>query len=208
MFDSRTGRACLDANPEAGAPIGAFVPCGCRCEPSFKWLCVYTEFGAEMLADQELRTQGLCTWYPMHFERERIRSMFPRYLLMQADLADDLWRKAYRTPGVVTVLGTRYERPSSVPAVVLETLWSQCAPNGVIYPAKPPPPPMPSGDRISVIPPGTPVKLDSGPYAAVFANASAICRWSSAKRVALLLRTLDGREDQLTVPRSHVGMAV
>lgn len=204
MFDSRTDQVCLDANPEAGAPIGAFVPCGCRSGPAFQWLCIYTEFGAETLADQELRTQGLCTWYPLHFDRERIRSMFPRYLLMQADLADDLWRKAYRTPGVVTVLGTRYERPSSVPALVLETLWRQCAPNGVIYPAKP----VMLGDRTSRIAPGTPVKLVSGPYAAMFADARAICRWSPARRVALLLKTLDGRETKLTVPRSDVVVAV
>jgi len=177
---------------EAGAPVGAFVPCGCRSEPSFQWLCVNTEFGRETLADQELRTLGLCTWLPSHLQRGRIRPLFPRYLFVQADRGAELWRRIYRTRGVVTVLGSG--RPARVPAVVLEVLWRQCAPNGVSYPPEPVP-----VDRTSLIPPGAAVLIADG----VMVGLTGICQWSDGKRVRLLLEIL-GRGVDVTVPRSSV----
>jgi transcriptional antiterminator RfaH len=177
---------------EAGAPVGAFVPCGCRGEPAFQWLCVNTEFGRETLADQELRTLGLCTWLPSHLLRDRIRPLFPRYLFVQADRGAELWRRIYRTRGVVTILGSG--RPASVPASVLEILWQQCAPNGVIYPPKPVP-----VDHTTPIPCGSSVLLASG----AMIGLTGICQWSDGKRVRLLLEIL-GRGVAVTVPRASV----
>ncbi len=54
------------------------------------------------------------TWLGRHEDAEhRIKLLFPRYVLFQADLtSQDRWRGLYTQPGVETLLGTRGELPT------------------------------------------------------------------------------------------------
>jgi transcription antitermination factor NusG len=182
---------------EAGAPTGAFVPCGRYCDPDFRWLCVHTGAGQEDLAKSHISKLGMPAWLPRHRSDGRIRPLFPRYLFVQADPDAGLWPQIFRQPGVVTILGTRstrLERPASVPASVLKKLWDQCAPDGVIYPPEPEP-----VDRTTPIPPGASVLLASG----AMVGLTGICQWSDGKRVRLLLEIL-GRGVPVTADRADV----
>jgi transcriptional antiterminator RfaH len=180
---------------EAGAPTGAFVPCGRYCDPLFRWLCVHTGPGQEDLAKNRITELGIPAWLPRWRSEGRIRPLFPRYLFVQVDLDAGLWPAIFRQPGVVTILGTRstrLERPATVPAEVLDILWQQCAADGVIYPPEPAP-----VDRTTPIPCGTKVQLASG----AMIGLTGICLWSDGKRVRLLLEIL-GRGVAVTVPRA------
>jgi transcription antitermination factor NusG len=182
---------------EAGAPVGAFVPCGRYSDPAFRWLCVHTGAGQEKLAKDHISALGMPAWLPRWRSEGRTRPLFPRYLFVQADPDAGLWPRIFRQPGVVTILGTRstrLERPASVPASVLDILWRQCAADGVIYPPEPL-----VADRATPIPCGTTVLLASG----AMIGLTGICQWSDGKRVRLLLEIL-GRGVRVTVPRSSV----
>lgn len=192
MVDNHIEKAAPAGIAEARGPPLPFVPSGCHWEPGYRWLCVHTIPGGEILALQSLRKLGLCTWLPEHLSAGgRICPLFPRYLLVQADLGADVWRAIYRTPGVKTILGTHHERPASLPAHALASLWRQCAANGVIYPAEPP-----AKTRPIVILPGTVLELAAGPFVA----RTGVCEWSERERVAILL-TVFGREVRVIVPR-------
>lgn len=182
---------------EAGAPTGAFVPCGRYSDPAFRWVCVHTGAGQENLAQTHITALGLPAWLPRWRSHERVRPLFPRYLFAQVDLNAALWPRIFRQPGVVTILGTRstrLERPATVPVRVLDLLWRQCAPDGVIYPPEPAP-----VDRTTPIPPGASVLLASG----AMVGLTGMCQWSDGKRVRLLMEIL-GRGVAVTVPRASV----
>lgn len=166
-----------------------FLPCGCH--PTAAWLCVLAESRQERLAEHSLRSLGLPTWLPMFESRwlngqTRILPMFPGYLFTQA--IDDRWRKAYSARGVRGLICHAPERPTTVPVRLLDLLWRDCAPNGVIYLPRP-----------TALAPSTPVELITGP----FAGFRGVVRMATKDRVRLLVNLL-GRDSEVTVPRADV----
>lgn len=168
-----------------------FLPCGCRQDA--RWLCVLAEHRQEHLAEHGLRTIGLPAWLPLIESKwtnghTRIVPMFPGYLFVQA--IDDRWRKAYSTRGVRGLICHAPERPTSVPVKMLELLWRDCAPNGVLYLPRP-----------KTLAPATPVELVTGP----FAGFRGIVRMATKDRVRLLVNLL-GRDSEVEVPRADVAV--
>lgn len=140
-----------------------------------------------------IRKLGMPVWCPMHeAPSHRIELLFPRYLLIQADLAVDGWRRIYSLPGVETVLGIQ-GRPTPLPPGSLDLLFAACDVDGVMYLPEPVRAPRPRIAR------GTVVTVEAGQ----FAGWVGVCRWSSRKRVAVLLSLL-GREVQVLLPRDDV----
>jgi transcription antitermination factor NusG len=175
-------------------PSGSFVPCGCRYAPGIEWLCVSTGFGQERTSDRSIRALGLVTWLPEYAIKDRLRLLFPGYMFAQADIALDPWRSIYRQPGVVTVLGTRYERPTVVAPELLAELWRDCLPNGVLVPRD-----LDAAAPLAPILPGAAVTLRGGP----FAELTGVCEKSDRDRVAILL-TIMGRDVRVSVARAGV----
>ena len=135
MVDSKCESARPCGSPDdPAALLGGFVPCGAR-EAGSRWYVLVTAYQAEAAVERTVRSLGLPTWLGQYEDaNHRIKLMFPRYLLFQADLAsDDRWRDLYTKPGVDMVLGTRGERPTPLPAAPIAALFASCGADGVIY---------------------------------------------------------------------------
>jgi hypothetical protein len=180
VIDAKINPARDASSTDARGALFPFVPCGCQRGPGFHWYCVNTEFHQEVLALQQLRTLGFCTWLPQEAPKDSpIRPLFARYLFVQFDRADDGWREIYSRRGVVTILGTSSGRPACMPAGALESLWEQCHPNGVIYPD-----PVETSPAVPAL-----VVRRAKPLPTGFEH---ITQWSASSRLAILLRTLNG----------------
>jgi transcription antitermination factor NusG len=133
---------------------------------------------------------------PLYLHKHRIKPLFPRYLMAQADLDTSPWRSIYQTHGVVRVLSANgSNRPAIVPEPVLDELWQSCAPDGVIYPEPPARPPR----DLSPIPPGAPVVVETGSLS----RRLGVCLWSDERRVRFLMQILGG-DRPVTAPRAAV----
>ncbi len=166
------------------------MPCGCHDDPAFVWLCINTESQSESQVLRELQSLELVAWLPQYKAYKpasRIKPLFPSYLFCQVNLAEDAWRRIYRTRGVVTILGTRYERPRAVPNAAMLELWARVDTDGLI------------SERTSPTDflPGAGVAFGPGSV------LTGICEKSSAERVTILFQLL-GREVRTTVPRAKV----
>jgi len=186
-------------------------------EDADHWYCVHTAYGGDHTADVELRLAGFLVfnpmvWLPAEARRrvgakvyrampDRVEQLFQRYMFVALNLADPDWRRIIRLPAVDSVISHRCTAgglnvPSRMPLQAIALLRERCDLNDCIYPE------VPETDlRIA---PGAAVRIAGGPYAERFFDAAAICRWSAASRVALLLRTLEGQEIKLTLPREDV----
>lgn len=153
-----------------------------------------TAYQAEKAVERAVRALGMPTWLGQHGDAEhRIKLLFPRYLLFQADLSSaDRWRDLYTKPGVETILGTRGERPTPLRVGSLDGLFNRCGLDGVIRQDRP-------VQRLGRIAPGALVSVKTGRSA----GWKGVCRWSSSKRVAVLLSVL-GRDAKVQVPRADV----
>lgn len=182
---------------EPAALLGGFVPCGCRSEATSQWFVLATAYQAERAVERAVRKLGMPAWLGQHEDaHHRIRLMFPRYVLFQADLAsNDRWRNLYTQPGVETVLGTRGERPTPLPAGSTDALFERCAEDGVIYQEQKPVPPVLPAPFAN----GSEVQIKTG----VFQNWTAVCTWSTAKRVGVLL-SMFGTEIRTSLPHGDV----
>ena len=163
------------------------MPCGCHDDPAFVWLCINTESQSESQVLRELQSLELVAWLPQYKPASRIKPLFPSYLFCQVNLAEEAWRRIYRTRGVVTILGTRYERPRTVPNAAMQELWARVDADGLIS-ERPGPPDLLPGAGV-VFGPGSVL--------------TGICEKSSAERVTILFQLL-GREVRTTVPRTGV----
>lgn len=128
-----------------------------------------------------LGRRGFTVFYPLFRTRRPsgkldVRSLFPRYGFVRFDMARPAWRAICSTPGVELLLGSHPERPTPIPLGVVEGLLAQLGPAGWI-------------DDQSCVPTQAPiaagltVKIKSGPFAAMHG----ICKWSSDKRIGILL---------------------
>lgn len=182
---------------DAGRFLGAFVPCASI--SGQPWLCVYTRPKCELRVEHKLRSEGAPAWLPQEaaFEptgERRIRALFPRYLFMQM-LGERLrWGYVIHSEAgeeLGAVLRSADGRPLRMPPGAIERLWSQCQPNGVIYP--PEPRRMRRGDRGRVL-------ADGG---TPFSDLEGICTRARRERVWLLLGLL-GRQVEVPFPREAV----
>lgn len=152
---------------------------------------VSTELHAERAVERAIRRRGMAAWVPKFRGDKQMRLLFPRYVFMQADLATSAWQGLYTERGVDTLLGFRGERPSPVPIGVLEALWLDCLPNGVVRSTRATP-----HQRPVDVPPGAIVSIENGQ----FVGWEGVCLWSSATRIAVLLSVM-GREIKVQMPR-------
>ncbi|MGE4044476.1 MAG: transcription termination/antitermination protein NusG [Acetobacteraceae bacterium] len=195
-LDTSSNHSHLCDSTEGGSAYLSFLPCGCHCAPPFGWYCVRTNHGQEVLSLQRLRSIGLSVWLPEYEAcwsngQTRIAPLFPRYLFVEFDVSGSLWARIFRQPGVETIL-TSGGRPAEVPLAAMQALWSQCAPNGVIYRKKP-------TAQDARIRPGELVEAKAGP----FARFRGICQRSSSARVEILLSVF-GRETPVVLSRKDV----
>lgn len=186
------------------------------------WYCVRAGHGEELTADIAVRLAGFpvfnpSIWLPAEpqrrdgprirpAKRDRVEPLFRRYFFTELDLAGSDWRVIRSLPGVDCLISHpgapgMPDVPSRMPDNAIPRLRERCDENDCIYPAV-----FTPSDHMAEIPGGARIRIAGGPYAERFADTDAFCRWSSASRVALLLRTLDG-ERQLTVERKHVELA-
>ena len=108
-------------NPKGGEPIGP--------EESERWFCVYTQPKREFVALKNLEAQSYCCFLPAflktvrHARRTRKAriALFPRYLFVQIDVAEQAWTPIRSTVGV-TDLVLRNDRPQPVPDGIVTTL--------------------------------------------------------------------------------------
>ena len=194
MVDSTINYRRIQPIPGEGAPLGSsFVPCGCQYDPAFSWLCINTEYQSETLVVRELWPLGLVAWLPQFRAASRIKPLFPTYVFCRANLADATWHRIYRTRGVVTILGTRYERPVPMPEAAMQALWARAGIDGLLSD-------QPGTPGQADLLPGTDVAFGPG------AMLSGICEKTSAERVTILFQ-LFGRDVRATVARAAVAPA-
>lgn len=156
------------------------------------WFCVWTKPQQERVALQMLQEEGFPAYLPLHSvilanRSRRVDCIFPRYLFVQAT-PDGQWVRMLHTRGVSGLIRRMDGTPSVVPRRELDTLLSQCAPNGVIYPPEP-----------RSLQPDETGRVTSGPMA----DFSGVCRRATQDRVWLLL-TIMGRPTEIGFPRSSV----
>ena len=96
------------------------------------WYVVYTQTGAELVAQAQLRNQGFNSYFPRysklirHSRREKkiIKPLFPRYIFVQIDLSHQRWRSINGTRGV-SYLITMGEKPTPLPHGIVEEIISR-----------------------------------------------------------------------------------
>lgn len=170
-----------------------------------RWYCVRTDYGHEVTADIEIRRLGLTVFLLQEIRLaskdkrgvikpgsfDRIVPVFPRYLFVAFDVADNAWRYIQSRRGVERIFGTSPERPTPIPQKMIDVLLEQCAPNGVIYPPKAP--------EFSGVKVGETVEVLSGP----FAQFRGICLRSKPDRIRLLVDVF-GRATEMDVRSTDV----
>lgn len=186
-------------------PLKHPEPIGASCSPSNRWYCVRTDYGHELTADIEIRRLGLTVFLLQEMRAatrdkkgvvkpglfDRIIPVFPRYLFVAFDVQDTAWRYIQSRRGVERIFGISPERPTPIPQKMIDVLLDQCAPNGVIYPAKAP--------EFSAVKVGETVEMLSGP----FAQFRGICLLSKPDRIRLLV-DIFGRATEMDVRSSDV----
>jgi transcription antitermination factor NusG len=180
-------------------------PIGNTASHTTRWYCVRTDYGHELTADIEIRRLGLTVFLLQEMRTaskdkkgvikpgsfDRIVPVFPRYLFVAFDVADPTWRYIQSRRGVERIFGTSPERPTPIPQKMIDVLLEQCAPNGVIYPAKAP--------EFSTVAAGSTVEMLTGP----FAQFRGICLRSRPDRIRLLVDVF-GRATEMDVRRADV----
>ena len=104
-----------------------------------QWYVVYTQPSKELLAQQNLKDQGFDVYLPRFKKIRRharkveevLAPLFPRYLFVSLALEAQGWRSINGTRGVVHLL-TQNDRPSVVPAAIIESFKSQESTEGIV----------------------------------------------------------------------------
>ena len=163
--------------------------CGSHCP---RWFVVQTHPREESRAQREILNQGIPTFLPMVAVQRRraveLVALFPGYLFVLFDLARDRWRPIASTRGVQRIMGAAPDRPTAVPAGIVEHLLKTQDLRSVIRAIAPIP-----------IPIGSTVRIGAGP----FADQAGICLWSDDRRVRLLMEILGGSRE-IEVARSVI----
>lgn len=184
----------------AASDCGCAISCGSRGGPP--WHVVYTHPQAELVALENLRSQGFTAYLPVIRERRPCRTagrrphvrdvpLFPRYLFVSFDPEADAWGAIWFTRGVRSLLRSAPYTPAQVPDGIVEALIERAGPDGVIDEGAHELPPIQPGQEAQVI---------SGPLEGL----SGVCSWSSKKRVRLLLQMIGGGQMPVELNREQV----
>lgn len=149
-----------------------------------EWFCANTNPKAEHLATRELRAAGFDVFLPLGRSSTQLRGyspsiaspLFPSYLFVAFDLAEDPWVTVNLTRGVRRLMPVHAEQPSSIPADIIEALQAQADDLGILD----------VGDAIETVirhVPGSLLKVLEGPFQSFVGQ----CVEHKGQRVALLL---------------------
>lgn len=161
-----------------------------------RWYVAYTQPGAEILADGQLRNQGFKTFLPKCLKtvsharkvKEIIAPLFPRYIFVELDLGKHRWRSINGTRGISYLLSMG-EHPSAVPVGIVEEIMTRATPGNLID--VPPEVPFEAGEVI---------EITTGALADQVGN---FIRVDARQRVVMLLKLL-GREVEIRVQSETV----
>ena len=160
--------------------------CGSNSVTGHRWYCWKSHPKAETIALRELRAQGFEAYLPRFMvrrdgEQEVIRPMFPSYGFVSFDRSAHRWRAIHSTRGIALLFSAGPLSPIPVPRGVVEDLQARARPDGVIDETY-------AGPEFEPLD-GMLVRITEGP----FADLEGLCRWSNAKRIAILLDVMGGR---------------
>lgn len=167
---------------------------------SMTWYVVHTQPSKELLAKQNLESQGYAAYLPRFQKISRharqfkqvLAPLFPRYLFVGFDADSTSWRSITGTRGVSYLLMSQDTKPAQVPSHVIEHLKSQEIKEGIV--------PIQS---LHAFTQGEKVRILEG----VFKDHLAICgAFDDHNRVQLLLSFI-GREIKMTLPTYAVEAA-
>jgi transcriptional antiterminator RfaH len=158
----------------------------------------------EVVARRHLTAAGFRVHLPLFAEWKRsrdgrqdvevLRPLFPGYCFVQFDVADPAWRRIPGTIGVRRLFMSLSERPLAIAEDIVGALMAKGRPgDGVIDHRY-------TGPDFPIIAVGEVVRFKSGPFADLYG----ICRWSTQKRIALLLNVFDGTPTEVVADRQDV----
>lgn len=180
---------------------------------AFRWYCVRTDRGAEVIADRELCEADFTVfaptiWKPAEEMRrytngsirrarpDRVVPMFRRYLFVRLNLTDPSWHVIKDLPGVEYLLCSAPSGPGlaglpiALPDEAIQWIRGLLASNGCLYPPD---------YHNTPIEAGTEIRMAAGPLA----ERAAICKLSDGKRVVMMM-SLFNREVPVTTMQSAV----
>jgi transcriptional antiterminator RfaH len=162
-----------------------------------KWYCGYThpwqEFRARSSLEEAKFTVLLPTYTPERKDYEQ--PLFPRYIFIRFDVERDHWQRAWYAPGVRSILNATPETPlpiadAAVDLVIQQVEFElQAADHKRTAAAAP----IPVGSKVRIRQKGSLVEH----------NLAGICRWSTRRRVAVLVEMM-GKDVQVVVDRNEV----
>ena len=147
-----------------------------------RWYVAQTHPNKEEWAIQHLRQQGFETFFPRFRKREIRRSVdrvslkpvFPGYVFVRFDLAQQSWWPIRSTRGVKTLVGPRFGQPQAVPEPVMDYLFQRCRAEVMI-------------NLADALQPGDLVQINTGP---LFNRIATVAALPASGRVALLFDLL------------------
>jgi len=150
------------------------------------WYVVYTKVNSEAMALEHLRRQNYTAYLPKYQKWRRharrrewvARPLFPRYLFVALDIAEQRWRPILSTVGVCDVL-RRGDLPAPVPTGLIEEIQERERDNATE-----------SHSPLSCLREGDEVLVINGPFADLVGRIHNI---ADRERVCLLLNLL-GRQ--------------
>jgi transcriptional antiterminator RfaH len=163
-----------------------------------RWYVVHTHPHAETRADEHLRRQGYVTFLPKLLKRRRharksemvSRPLFPRYMFVQLDTANQGWHAIQSTFGVAGLVGSE-AGPQPVRAGIVESLLASRDKGGYFQAAANP------------FRPGMAIQVVEGIFASVSGFFESM---NDNERVSVLLELL-GRRVRATLSVDSVAAA-
>ena len=161
------------------------------------WYLVQLKPNGHRLAKANLERQGFKTFLPLqnvtkrsaHKFVDRNVPLFPGYMFVELDTAQNAWRKVNSTLGVARIVslgGT----PTPVPSAIVNEFISRCDDGGVLRP-------------IQGLEVGQDVHVLRGPFADFVAKVEEI---SSDQRVWILIDLL-GQSSRISVAKDTIALA-
>ncbi len=147
-----------------------------------RWYVAQTHPSKEEWAIQHLRQQGFETFFPRFRKREirrtadrvSLKPVFPGYVFVRFNLAEQSWWPIRSTRGVKTLVGPRLGQPQAVPELVMGYLFQRCHAEVMT-------------DLAGALQPGDLVQINTGP---LFNRIATVAVLPSSGRVALLFELL------------------
>jgi len=162
------------------------------------WFVVRTKTGAEDRAAWHLKNQGFEAYLPRYRKQVRharktstvLRPVFPGYIFVQMDMAQQRWRAINGTMGVISLVQFG-ETPRPIADAIVDAIRSGES-DGVV--SLVPQSRFKKGDRVRV-------------REGAFADHTALLGEVSDDRRVVLLLDLMGREVRVTAPVEHIAKA-